>query len=139
LANWTDSPGTAALDTSRDQRPLSLFKIYSKKMAWARSCDFIFLFSTTSASLNAFQKPILNIKMSFSKTYGNVITPFVKQYEQAKNEKQRKTVLNNAADAVQKSKLLLENEENLPKDLPNVRIYYIIGVLLFTYMALLSL
>jgi hypothetical protein len=67
--------------------------------------------------------------MTFSELYGKVLFPFIKKFEDAKNEKGRKTVVSKAADAVKKSKDLLENAEDLPKDLPTVRIFSILLVL----------
>lgn len=60
--------------------------------------------------------------MSLSKVFGNIISPFVQNFKDAKNEKQRLSVIKEAADAVLKSKDLLEDKEaGLPKDLPSVR------------------
>jgi hypothetical protein len=62
--------------------------------------------------------------MSFSKVYASLLLPFVEKYKEAKNEKGRTAVVKNAADAVLKSKNLLEEEgANLPKDLLGVRIF----------------
>ena len=47
-----------------------------------------------------------SITMTFSKIYGNIILPFIEQYKDAKNDKARKVVIANAADAVKKSKVL---------------------------------
>jgi hypothetical protein len=58
--------------------------------------------------------------MSFSKLYSNVLAPFVQEFKEAKNEKGRKTVLANAAVAVKDSKVLLEDADDLPKDLQTV-------------------
>lgn len=61
--------------------------------------------------------------MSLSKVYGDVLLPFVQKYKDARNEKERKAVMKNAAEAVVENRNLLENKGgNLPKDLPNVRI-----------------
>jgi hypothetical protein len=61
--------------------------------------------------------------MSLSKVYGAVLLPFVQKYKDARNEKERKAVMKNAAEAVVENRNLLENQGgNLPKDLPNVRI-----------------
>lgn len=56
-------------------------------------------------------------KMNFSNLYSSVLTPFVEIFKNAKNDKARKTVVNNAVDAVKKSKDLLEDAEDLPSDL----------------------
>ena len=63
--------------------------------------------------------------MSFSKVYASVLLPFVKNYEEAKNDKGRKAVLSNAVDAVQKSKNLFEDKgDSLPKDLQAVCLHF---------------
>ena len=62
--------------------------------------------------------------MAFSKLYSGVLAPFVEKFKEAKNEKSRKTVVNNAADAVERSKDLLEDQEDLPKDLQTVCISF---------------
>jgi hypothetical protein len=64
--------------------------------------------------------------MFFSKNYGAVLLPFVKKFETAKNEKERKTVINSAADSVKKTKALLEDEDDLPKDLLMVCVSFIL-------------
>jgi hypothetical protein len=59
--------------------------------------------------------------MSFSKVYGGVLLPFVKNYKEARNDKERKKILRNAADAVSQRRNELEDQGGqLPKDLPNV-------------------
>lgn len=59
--------------------------------------------------------------MSFGKVYGNVLSPFVKEFEKAKNEKEKKEVIKNAADALLKSRETLEDaSDDLPKDLQSV-------------------
>jgi hypothetical protein len=60
--------------------------------------------------------------MSFRATYRIVLSPFVQKYKEASNEKGRKTVLNDAVEAVKKSKALLEDADDLPKDLPAVSV-----------------
>ena len=67
--------------------------------------------------------------MSFSKNYSTVLSPFVKKFETAKNEKEQKGVINNATEAVKKSKAMLEEAEDLPKDLKTVRVYFIYSML----------
>lgn len=63
--------------------------------------------------------------MTFSEDYGRILLPFVEKYKAAKNEKARKAVLKTAADAVLKSRDLLEDDvTELPKDLPTVRAYF---------------
>jgi hypothetical protein len=69
--------------------------------------------------------------MTFTDDYAGILLPFVEKYKTAKNEKARKAVLKNAAEAVSKSRDLREdNVTELPKDLPMVRLfiypYYIV-------------
>lgn len=58
--------------------------------------------------------------MPFTTRYSKVLAPFLQKYKEATNEKGRKTVLDNAVDAVRKSKAVLEDAEDLPKELPTV-------------------
>jgi hypothetical protein len=58
--------------------------------------------------------------MNFSNLYNSVLTPFVQKFKDASNDKGRKRVVNDAADAVRKSKDLLEDAEDLPRDLKAV-------------------
>jgi hypothetical protein len=59
--------------------------------------------------------------MSFGKVYGNVLSPFVKEFEMAKNQKVREGVIKNATDTVIKSRETLEDaSDDLPKDLKTV-------------------
>jgi hypothetical protein len=62
--------------------------------------------------------------MSFSKLYATVLSSFVQEFKDAKNEKGRKTVVANAVKAVKESKVLLEGQDDLPKDLPTVCILF---------------
>jgi hypothetical protein len=62
--------------------------------------------------------------MPFTSTYSTVLSPFVQNYREASNDTRRKTVLNNAIDAVKKSKALLEVAEDLPKDLAAVSVLF---------------
>jgi hypothetical protein len=69
--------------------------------------------------------------MSFSEVYESALQPFVKEYEEARNQKGRKAVLKNAAKAVLDGKDLLEDQGvDLPKDLETVCGYYFILCLL---------
>jgi hypothetical protein len=62
--------------------------------------------------------------MAFKEDYGHIISPFLKKYGLAKNEKARKAVVKNAASAVASSSDLLENGgKSLPKDLETVRFF----------------
>jgi hypothetical protein len=71
----------------------------------------------------SYQSHINFISMSFSEVYGDILLPFVENYKEAKNEKNRAQVVKNAADAVSSSSQLLEDQGvNLPKDLKSVRI-----------------
>lgn len=60
--------------------------------------------------------------MTFSKTYATVLSQFINKYIDAKNEKARKAVVNQASEAVRESKALLEDAEDLPKGLQTVRL-----------------
>lgn len=58
---------------------------------------------------------------TFGQLYSDILTPFVKKYEEAKNDKGRKAVIKNAVDAVSKGRELLEDGAgDLPNDLPTV-------------------
>jgi hypothetical protein len=59
--------------------------------------------------------------MTFSNDYADILLPFVENYKTAKNEKARKVVVRNAANAVTESRNLREDAaEDLPKDLQTV-------------------
>jgi len=59
--------------------------------------------------------------MTFTEDYGDVLLPFVEEYKNSKNEKARKAVVQNAADAVSNSRNLCEEGgDDLPKDLKTV-------------------
>jgi hypothetical protein len=59
--------------------------------------------------------------MSFGKVHGNVLSPFVQEFKTAKNKKEVKEVIKNAADALLKSRETLEDaSDDLPKDLQAV-------------------
>ena len=60
--------------------------------------------------------------MSFTAVYRTVLQPFVETYGQAKNEKGRKNVVDDAAAAVKKAKSLLEDAAELPQELHTVRL-----------------
>jgi hypothetical protein len=82
-----------------------------------------------------FQPPSFNIfntcffaqfaqTMAFKDDYGHIIAPFLKKYNLAKNEKSRKAVIKNAANAVTSSSDLLENGgKSIPKDLETVILF----------------
>lgn len=60
-------------------------------------------------------------QMSFTQVYGNILLPFVKNYNNSKNEKARKGVVEIATNAVLKSRNLLEEKGlELPQDLKAV-------------------
>jgi hypothetical protein len=61
--------------------------------------------------------------MTFTQSYGAVISPFVKSFKEATTEKARTTVVRVAVDSVKKCKALVEDMEDLPKDLPAVCIF----------------
>ena len=59
--------------------------------------------------------------MTFSDNYADVLLPFVEKYKMSENEKARKVVVRNAADAVRESRNLREDDSvDLPKDLQTV-------------------
>jgi hypothetical protein len=63
--------------------------------------------------------------MAFSDVYASILLPFVKNYSAAKNDKERKAVVNHAAEAVTNSKNLMEQDGfHLPKDLKTVCILF---------------
>lgn len=73
-------------------------------------------------------------EMTFSEVYASVLSPFVKNYEAAKNEKGRKAVVSNAADAVRKSRNLFEDKGDfLPKSLEPVCLYFFSSVLFHSF------
>jgi hypothetical protein len=73
--------------------------------------------------------------MAFSDDYADVLSPFINEYKTAKNEKARKAVLRNAADAVSKSANLREEETvDLPKDLKTVCLFFIFSPFLMIFM-----
>jgi hypothetical protein len=60
--------------------------------------------------------------MSFGKDYSSLLTPFVKQYKKAKNDKGRSAVVKNAVNAVSTGRDELEDKAaDLPEDLQAVR------------------
>jgi hypothetical protein len=76
-----------------------------------------------------------HIQMTFSEEYATVISPFLEQYKNANNEKERKGVLRSAADAVtETSNLREEKTAELPKDLQKVCLSIIISVFLLIFM-----
>ena len=59
--------------------------------------------------------------MTLTEDYGKVLSPFLKKYQVEENEKQRRAVLKNVAEAVVKSRDLLEEKtDDLPKDIQTV-------------------
>jgi hypothetical protein len=62
--------------------------------------------------------------MTFSDDYGHLLSPFLKEYKKANNEKARKAVIKNAADAISSSSALLEDKgTSLPKNLKTVCLF----------------
>jgi hypothetical protein len=60
--------------------------------------------------------------MSFSKTYGKVIRPFIRKFKEGKNKKLRDAVVLNAAESVRKYRENLEEKgEELPKEEKELR------------------
>lgn len=58
--------------------------------------------------------------MSFATSYASVLSPFVRQFKEASNDTARKAVITLAVDAVTKAKAVLEDAEELPKELRTV-------------------
>ena len=75
--------------------------------------------------------------MSFSKTYGKVIRPFIRKFKEAKNKKLRDAVVLNAAESVRKYRENLEEKgEELPKEekeLQKVRLVFFSSFVLCSY------
>jgi hypothetical protein len=68
--------------------------------------------------------------MTFSDDYAVFLLPFIEKYKNAQNQKGRKEVLRNAAEAVMKNSNLREDKTvDLPKDLPTVCFYFIFSYL----------
>lgn len=77
--------------------------------------------------------------MSFTEVYASILSPFVKKYEEAKNDKGRKAVVSNAVDAVLKSRNLFEDEgDSLPKDLPAVCLHFFFFLCPFLKMLIMT-
>lgn len=84
-----------------------------------------FSFSLTSFDVsNILNSPNLTqipqITMSFAKVYSSVLSPFVDNFKNAKNEKARKVVLSDAAAAVEAHKNSQEDSGELPENLSKV-------------------
>lgn len=70
--------------------------------------------------------------MSFSKTYGKVIRPFIRKFKEAKNAKLRDAVVLNAAESVRKYRENLEEKgEELPKEEKELRKVRLVFFLFF--------
>ena len=77
--------------------------------------------------------------MTFTEDYGKVLSPFLKKYQVEENEKQRRAVLKNAAEAVVKSRDLLEEKtDDLPKDIQTVPLSFFSFFLFFITFSLLQ-
>ena len=60
-------------------------------------------------------------RMTFTEDYADILLPFIEEYKKAKNEKQRKAVLQNAGNAVSESSNLREGDAMaLPSNLQKV-------------------
>jgi hypothetical protein len=64
--------------------------------------------------------------MAFTDIYNTVLTPFLKKFKDAENEKVKKTILKNASEAVIKSRDTLEVKGDLPKDLEKVHFSFVL-------------
>ena len=77
--------------------------------------------------------------MTFTEDYGKVLSPFLKKYQVEENEKRRRAVLKNAAEAVVKSRDLLEEKtDDLPKDIQTVPLSFFSFFLFFITFSLLQ-
>ena len=77
--------------------------------------------------------------MTFTEDYGKVLSPFLKKYQVEENEKRRRAVLKNTAEAVVKSKDLLEEKtDDLPKDIQTVPLSFFSFFPLFHNFSLLQ-
>jgi hypothetical protein len=71
--------------------------------------------------------------MTFSDEYADVLLPFLEQYKSAKNEKERKAIGRDAADALTESRNLREDEaHDLPKELQTVCLVLILCFLFYS-------
>jgi len=70
--------------------------------------------------------------MSFTEVYKQVLVPFLKNYNDAENEKLKKAVLKNAAASVVKNREELEIKEDLPKDLERVSFFLFCIILIYS-------
>ena len=78
-------------------------------------------FGTTTISVYASSKLTSHHTMSFSELYGAVLSPFIKKFKLAKNEKEKKAIVKSASAAVSsKKELLEEGGDDLPEDLQAV-------------------
>ena len=68
--------------------------------------------------------------MTFTKTYRALLFPFIEQFKEVTSKKEKKTVIKNAVDAVKKSKALLEDADDLPKDVSAVCLFFILHFLI---------
>lgn len=62
--------------------------------------------------------------MTFSKRFGAILSPFVNNFKDAKNEIGRKAVVKNAVDAILMSRNGQEDAGDLPKDLQTVALFF---------------
>ena len=85
-----------------------------------RSGDFIASFFLSRPSSNN----LICTLMSFTNIYNDVLSPFLKKYNEAENLKLKKAILKNAAESVRKSRGTLEVKEDLPKDLEKVCFFF---------------
>ena len=102
-----------------------------------RSCDLILLQPPTSHQ-RIWQSHSIFL-MTFTEDYGKVLSPFLKKYQVEENEKWRRAVLKNMAEAVVKSRdLLKEKTDDLPKDIQMVPLSFFSFFLFFITFSLLQ-
>ena len=73
--------------------------------------------------------------MTFTLTYGAVLSPFVQPFKEVTTEKERTAVIKTAVGAVKRCKALLEELEDLPQDLPTVCLFPASYIFAFIYKA----
>jgi hypothetical protein len=112
----------------------SLFPGKVPKTVFTRSGDFKVVFhqQPTTPLFAGPGIPSPQIPMAFTDDYADILSPFIEQYQTAKNDKERKALAQNAAEAVRKSRDLGEDTTvNLPKDLEKVCLSFVFFLFLF--------
>jgi hypothetical protein len=80
-------------------------------------------FNNYHQAFDVSNNPHPQIEMSFSEVYGSVLEPFIQKFKDGENEKGRRAVVRDAAEAVKNYREMQEDEgAALPKDLQTVRL-----------------